>query len=107
MLSARTIPPISYLYSMETIFDYNPTTSELDEIGIDTIVLMIRHGINIPRPVSKDAYIDAVSQDDAYFDLGLLFEIRGLKKQAKKYWAKVPDRHQQYLLGFDYKINFV
>ncbi|MBS1746038.1 MAG: hypothetical protein JST21_07710 [Bacteroidetes bacterium] len=86
---------------METIFDYNPTSSELDEIGINSITLMLRHGIDIPKPVSKDAYIDAVSQDDAYFDLALLFELRGLQKQANKYWAKIPDRHQQYLFGFD------
>ena len=86
---------------METIFDFNPTVSELEAIGIDSISMTLRHGINLSDTVSKDSYLNAVSQDDTYFDLALLFEFRNHQKQADEYWAKINERHQQYLLGFD------
>lgn len=85
---------------METIFDYNPTQKELEEIGINYIGLAIRHGVDIADPVTPESY-KKVSQDDAYFDLGLLFECRNENRKSKEYFSKTPDRHQQYLLGFD------
>jgi len=86
---------------METIFDYNPTASELKAIGIDYISMTLRHGLNLPDPVSKDVYQAAITQDAAYLDLALLFEHRADQEQADAYWQKIPALQEQYLLGFD------
>jgi hypothetical protein len=89
---------------METIYDHNPTASELEAIGIDSVSLSIRHGVSIADPVTKNTYTAAVTTEDAYFDLALLFQHRNDQKTANAYSSKVPDRMQQYELGYDYSI---
>lgn len=84
---------------METIFDHNPTAKELGEIGIDSLTMRLRHGVELSDPISKSNY--NVSKEDSLFDLSLLMEVRGEKKKADAYWAKIQDRYREYLLGFD------
>ncbi len=86
---------------METIFDFQPTLKELASTGIDSISLLLAHGIHISDPVKEDVYKQLVTQDDAYFDLAVLFECRNNQKKANEFWKKIPARHQEYLLGFD------
>ena len=67
---------------METIFDYNPTDEELKRFGgRKNLEYLKQHGI--------DPFDNA---DDANFSLGLLFSMRGEKKRANEYWAKIVDR---------------
>lgn len=84
---------------METIFDLKPTNIELKAIGIDSVTLALRHGVNISDAITEKTY--TVDQDAAYFDIALLFEHRGDKKAAGVYWDKIPARYQEYALGFD------
>lgn len=84
---------------METIFDHNPTVKELAAIGIDSLTLTMRHGVNLSDPITEENY--KVSVEDTYFDLALLFEERNQKDRANAYWEKIPKRHREYLLGFD------
>ena len=58
---------------METIYDYNPTKEELNQLG------------NIP----KELYMRNVGDDSRNLDLALLFHIRGKKWKWKKYIGKV------------------
>ncbi|OJV50523.1 MAG: hypothetical protein BGO31_14265 [Bacteroidetes bacterium 43-16] len=86
---------------METIFDFNPTGNELKAIGIDSLNLSMRHGVEVSDPITDNNY--KVSQEDAYFDIALLLEYRNDKDRAAEYWAMIPDRHSEYLLGFDFE----
>jgi hypothetical protein len=85
---------------METVFDYSPTLDELAAIGMDATTLAVRHGASISDPVTANNY--TVAQDDAYFDLALFFTHRNQPDEAAAYWSKIPARHQEYLLGFDF-----
>jgi hypothetical protein len=66
---------------METIFDYNPTQGELNHFGL-----------------TSQSYIDFFkkeflpkSPDSRYYQLGMLFAMRGDNKKADVYWSKVKD----------------
>lgn len=84
---------------METIFDHSPTEAELAAIGIDSLTLTLRHGVSLVDPITKSTY--KVSKEDSYFDLALLMEERDDLNSANRYWSKIPNRHREYLLGFD------
>jgi hypothetical protein len=86
---------------METIYGFEPTQQELDEIGIDNISLILSHGVNIADPIEPEAYRQLVSQEGAYFHLALFFECRSNKRRANFYWRKIPRKHEEYLRGFD------
>lgn len=83
---------------MQTIFDFFPTPDELQAIGIDSTTLTIRHGVNIDDPVTESNY--QVDEDAATFDIALLLTHRK-DDTANEFWAKIPERHEEWLLGFD------
>ena len=58
---------------METIYDYNPTKEEWEQLGY------------MPR----ERYERIVSDNSRYLDLALLFHIRGKKWKMRKYINKV------------------
>jgi hypothetical protein len=88
---------------METIFNYAPTDSEITECGFLSNWLSVRHGISFEQPLTQTGYLAKVTQEAAFFDLALLFEFRGDQTKADQYWQKIPERAQEYRLGFDYK----
>lgn len=72
---------------METIFDHNPTTEELEVTG------------NNFR--SREWYFAHVDEETAWFDLALLFRERGDTKGEARAWSHIPGRRDEYLRGFD------
>ncbi|MCX6213246.1 hypothetical protein [Spirosoma sp.] len=87
---------------METVFDHSLTPAE-ELIYLDTLHC-IYHGIQFPEPITESVYRSFITPAGAAFDLYLLFSERGKKAKAATYAALVPERVQEYLLGFDYKI---
>ncbi|MCH5305595.1 MAG: hypothetical protein J1E79_03855 [Rikenella sp.] len=73
---------------METIFDHNPTPEELHAIGENFR--------------SREWYLTHVDRETAWFDLALLFQERGDAENETRAWSHIPDRHDEYLRGFDY-----
>jgi len=77
---------------METIFDYNPTDTELQRFGgRDAIQHLKSCGIDITE-----------SHDDRLYQLGLLFLMRGHKKRADQYFSQIQDRNKLNLLFEDF-----
>lgn len=70
---------------METIFDYNPTDEELKRFG----------GRKQFEWYKKLGFEPYSHPDDANYALGLLFSMRGDKKKANEYWAKI--KHKEIL----------
>lgn len=83
---------------MKTIFDYNPTSAELNEIGFYSFVTAGALGVS--ERMTKAVYIEHVPEDQALFDIALLLEARGLS--ATEIWAQIPDLYDEYVRGFDY-----
>lgn len=88
---------------METIFDHNPTITELEECGYLSSWQNVRHGIDFEQPLTEAGYFAQITKKAAYFDLALLYEFRGDQKKADQYWEKIPEMGNEYKLGFDYK----
>lgn len=86
---------------METIFDYSPTAQELIDIRFDAFSLCLKFGIDSNKELTPELYKELVSQDNAYYDLAVLFEFRNNQNKANEYWAKLPAALQSEGLGFD------
>lgn len=62
---------------IETVFDHNITDKEW----------------KLVRGISSDLYLSIIGQETAFFDIAVLFYIRGNKKKATAYANKLsPDR---------------
>lgn len=85
---------------METIFDHNPTSSELVDIQFDSISFLQRFGIELKSVLTKENYISSISQKFAYYDIAMLYEFREDSNTANKYWSKIPEI-KPYSLGLD------
>lgn len=72
---------------METIYDHNPTQSELKELGLDFR--------------SKEEYLKILDQDSMWFKLALLFRLRKDKQNENRAWSHIPDQRDEFLRGFD------
>lgn len=86
---------------METIFDYNPTDQELNDIRFDAFSLCQKFGIDTDKELTPELYLELVSQENAYYDLATLFEFRNDQTKAKEFWAKLPKELQFEGLGSD------
>lgn len=86
---------------METIFDYNPTTQELNDIRFDALSLCLKFGIELKEELTPETYKNLISQENAYYDLAVLFEFRENQVKANEYWQKLPKEVNEYGLGFD------
>jgi hypothetical protein len=86
---------------METIFDYNPTDQELNDIRFDAFSLCQKFGIDTDKELTPELYLELVSQENAYYDLAVLFEFRNDQQKANEFWAKLPKELQSEGLGFD------
>ena len=74
---------------IETILDYNPTDEEWKRFG------------------GKDLFLKRQSwfnkyPDDAKWQLGLLFSMRGNNKKANEYWSQMTDKSRLQLLWQDF-----
>lgn len=81
---------------METIFDFSPTTEELKNIGIDAGTLLIRHGVNVSNPVTKENY--KVDNEFSFFYIALLHIYRFDNDLADKYFEKIPAHYKEWVL---------
>ncbi|MFC4213043.1 hypothetical protein ACFOWA_17740 [Pedobacter lithocola] len=87
---------------MKTIFDYNPTESELIELfGFDKETDTMAYGFLVFKLPIKN-YDKENSEDGKLLDLALLFEKRKLLNEANAIWKQIPDIEKQYRGGFDY-----
>ncbi|AOW09506.1 hypothetical protein [Flavobacterium gilvum] len=86
---------------MITIFDFNPTPQELIDIRFDALSLCQKFGIDTNKELTPELYKELVSQENAYYDLAVLFEFRNDQAKADEYWAKHPKSYQTDGLGFD------
>lgn len=86
---------------METIFDYNPSPKELNDIRFDSLSLCLKFGIEITEKLTPEVYKKSVTQQNAYYDLACLFEFRNEAKKANLYWEKLPESAKIKGLGFD------
>lgn len=86
---------------MITIFDHNPTDQELIDIRFDAFSLCQKFGIDTDKELTPELYIELVSQENAYYDLAVLFEFRNDQKKADEFWAKLPKELQSDGLGYD------
>ena len=91
---------------METVFDHSPTLEELVEYGfLESHVQQITHGLDFPDPLTRDGYLSVITAEAAYFDLYLLYKGRNDRANMAHYGELVPEKVQQYELGFDYQLN--
>lgn len=86
---------------METIFDFKPTTAELNDIRFDALSLCQKFGIDTDKELTPELYKELVTQENAYYDLAVLFEFRNDQDKANEFWAKLPAELQSAGLGFD------
>ncbi|MWB92975.1 hypothetical protein GON26_01245 [Flavobacterium sp. GA093] len=86
---------------METIFDFKPTPQELNDIRFDSFSLCLKFGIETDKELTQEIYKELVSQENAYYDLAVLFEFREDQDKAKEYWKKLPKALQTEGLGYD------
>ncbi|PXY44511.1 hypothetical protein [Flavobacterium hydrophilum] len=86
---------------MITIFDYNPTDQELNDIRFDALSLCQKFGIDTDKELTPELYLELVSQENAYYDLAVLFEFRNDQEKADEFWAKLPKELQSDGLGYD------
>jgi len=86
---------------METIFDYNPTPKELNDIRFDSLSLCLKFGIDTDKELTPELYKELVSQQNAYYDLAVLFEFRNDNNKANEFWKKLPKDMRISGLGFD------
>jgi len=86
---------------METIFDYSPTDQELIGIRFDAFSLCLKFGIDTEKELTPELYKELVSQENAFYDLAVLYEIRNDQVKADQYWKKLPKELQSDGLGFD------
>jgi len=86
---------------METIFNFNPTPGELNDIRFDSFSMALKFGIETDKELTPELYKDLVSQENAYYDLAVLFEFRNDQKKANTYWQKLPKKLKSEGLGFD------
>ena len=84
---------------MKTVFDYKPTTDELDDIGFNSFVTLAALGVT--GDMTHDKYVENVSEDKAIFDIALLFELRN--QDASVFWTQIPQLYDEYMRGFDYE----
>lgn len=85
---------------METIFDFNPTDTELIDIlgynnKTDELYLPLSEGI-----ATINEYATIVSNEGRIFNIAVLLESRN-DERSKEYWSQIPDIELQYRLGFD------
>lgn len=73
---------------METIFDHNPTKSEL---------------VDLADGMTKDEYLShwMCSKEHSLLDIVLLYETRNDADTAKRYRDLIPDLYQQWQWGLD------
>ena len=74
---------------METIFDHNPTDSELDKLIGNT---------------SKDSYLSELKyapEGENYLFITFLYEMRKDENKASEYRNLVPALYKEYNLGLD------
>lgn len=89
---------------MKTLFDYNPTDSELKELfGFDKESNSMAYGFSIMNLPIVD-YLKNTSGEERILDVALLLEHRGDIDSASKLWAKIPLVEEQYRGGFDNRI---
>jgi hypothetical protein len=86
---------------MITIFDYNPTDQELNDIRFDALSLCQKFGIDTDKELTPELYVKLVSQENAYYDLAVLFEFRNDQKKANEFWTQLPKELQSEGLGND------
>lgn len=89
---------------METIFDHNPTQQELNDLRFDALSFCQKFGIDLATELTKDLYLEHITQQNAYYDIACLFEFRGDLETAEKYWSKLPSHIRYDGLGNDYSI---
>jgi hypothetical protein len=87
--------------NLETIFDYEPTESELINIRFDSLSLCLKFGIDITEKLTPELYKKLVTQQQAYYDLACLFEFRNNPLKSNEYWDKLPTSNKINGLGFD------
>ena len=74
---------------METIFDHNPTDEELKRFGGKEVVEDL---------IAKGYY----TEDDANYQLGILFSMRKDLKKAEEYFSKIENKSMLDLLIQDF-----
>ncbi len=89
---------------MISIFDFEPSQQELKNIRFDSLSLCQKFGIEIDKPLTPELYLELVSQQNAYYDLAILFEYRNDQVKSDEFWAKLPKKLRHKYLGFDYEI---
>lgn len=88
---------------METIFDYSPTAKELIDIRFESFSMALKFGIEISEELTSEIYLSKISQENAYYDLACLFELRKDQAKADYYWAKLPSADKNGL-GLDDRV---
>lgn len=87
---------------MKNIFDFNPSEKELSELfGYVKADDMFTPGF-CSAPIALKDYNKVISEEEKAFDAAKLLEYRGNKKEAAKYWAKIPEFKEEYQRGFDF-----
>jgi hypothetical protein len=89
---------------MISIFDFEPSQQELNNVRFDSLSLCQKFGIEIDQLLTPELYLDLVSQQNAYYDLAILFEYRNDQVKSDEFWAKLPKKLRYKYVGFDYEI---
>lgn len=86
---------------METIFNFSPTPQELNDIRFDAFSLCLKFGVETDKELTPELYKELISQENAHYDLAVLFEFRNDQTKANEYWKKLPKELKTDGLGFD------
>lgn len=92
---------------METIFDFNLTAEEIEDMGVFDSWINVRHNLVFPEPYTEQGYRETITPEGAILDLALLFDSRGETQRARVYWAQIPERAAEWGRGFDYEVTVV
>lgn len=80
---------------METLFDFNPTAQELEDIAFFYLLLPVKFD-QMPSSSNKAFYLERIKPEWAKYDIAALHEERGDQETADKYWAQIPTLAKEY-----------
>jgi len=64
--------------------------------------MILKFGLEVEGDLTPEVYKNTITQDYAYYDLAVLFEIREDQQKADEFWDKLPLSYKMEGLGGDY-----
>ncbi|NIJ45046.1 hypothetical protein FHR24_001485 [Wenyingzhuangia heitensis] len=69
--------------------------------------MTLKFGLEVEGDLTPEVYKKIITQDNAYYDLAVLFEFREDQQKADEFWNKLPLSYKIDGLGGDYALTSV